>query len=111
MSRSLDRDEQLESALERVSILEEDYEQVLIKAAEAETEYRVRFAKAYLGADGTEKARNSTAIIEVERWLEERNRTEAVKEFTREKLKDAQAAVSARQSLLSASIRTNNAFA
>lgn len=111
MSRSLDRDEQLEAALERVSVLEEDYEQALIKAAEAETEYRVRFAKAFLSADGTEKARNSEAIIAVERFLEERNRTEAVREFTREKLKDAQAAVSARQSLLSASLRTNNAFA
>lgn len=111
MSRSMDRDEQLEAALERVSILEEDYEQALIKAAEAEAEYRVRFAKAFLGAEGTEKARNSVAIIEVERFLEERNRTEAIREFTREKLKDAQAAVSARQSLLSASLRTNNAFA
>lgn len=63
--------------------------------------------KAYLAAEGTEKARNSEAIIKVERFLRERDRTEAVKEFTLHKLRDAQAAVSARQSLLAASLRTN----
>jgi hypothetical protein len=107
----MDRDEQLEAALERVSQLEEDFELSCVKYAEAETEYRVRFAKAYLSADGTEKARNSEAIITVERFLEERNRTEAVKEFTREKLRDSQAAVSARQTLLKANLDTNGAFA
>jgi hypothetical protein len=85
LSRSLqDRDEQLEAALERVASLEEDFEKACVGYAEAESEYRVQFAKAYLAAEGTEKARNSDAIIKVERFLRERDGTEAVKEFTRE---------------------------
>lgn len=103
------RDEQLEAALSRVTELEAAYGEALVAAAEAESEYRVRFSKAYLAASGTEQARKSIAICEVERFLRERDRTEAIKEFMREKLRDAQAAVSARQSLLK--VDTNNARA
>lgn len=104
------RDDDLEAALETVSSLEEDFEKACVGYAESESEYRVQFAKAYLAAEGTEKARNSEAIIKVERFLRERDRTEAVKEFTREKLRDSQAAVSARQTLLKANLETNQRF-
>lgn len=111
MSRSLqDKDEQLEAALERVATLEEDFEKACIAHADAESEYRVQFAKQYLLAEGTEKARNSEAIVAVERFLRDRDSKEAIKEFTREKLRDAQAAVSARQTLLKSSLDTNRAF-
>lgn len=106
----MDREAQVEAALDAITDREQAFQFACIEFAEAESEYRVQFAKAFLKAEGTEKARHSTAIVEVERFLRERDKTEAVKEFTKEKLKDAQACVSARQSLLNADVRTNRAF-
>lgn len=106
----MDREQLLEKELDRIAEIEADYAKACVEYAEAESEYRVQFAKAYLAADGTEKARNSEAVVAVERFLRERDRTEAVREFTRERLKDSQSAISARQSLLSAELRTNRAF-
>lgn len=105
-----DRDEQLEAALERLPDLEDALQKACVDYAEAESDYRVAKAKAYLNAEGTEKAREAAAVIATERLLRERDRTEAVKEFTRERLRDAQQVVSARQSLLNAQVRTNAAF-
>lgn len=106
----MDREEALEAALDAVQDREAAYGKALADYADAESEYRVQFAKAYLAAEGTEKARQSDAILKVERYLRERDKCEAVKEFMREALRDAQAAVSARQSLLSSSRRTSEAF-
>lgn len=106
----MDREQQLEKALNAVADREEAYQDACVKHAEAESEYRIQKSKEYLAAEGTEKAREATAIVKVERYLRERDRTEAIRDFTREKLRDAQSAVSARQSLLSAALRTNNAF-
>lgn len=105
-----DHDERLESALDALPALETAFEESCTAYAVAESDYRIEFARAFLKAEGTEKARNSTAIIAVERFLRERDRCEAVKEFTFQKLKDAQSVVSARQSLLNANVRTNAAF-
>lgn len=105
-----DRDERLEQALYAVEQMEPDYEKALIDAADAETRYRVRKAEEYLKAEGSIQAREAAAIIAVRQLLEERNRTEAVKDFLKVKMKDRQDAVSARQSLLSAEVKTNRAF-
>lgn len=114
MSRSTgltDKEQVLEATLDAVTDRESAFGDACLAYAEAESEYRVQFAKAYLAAEGTEKARNSDAILKVERYLRERDKTEAVKEFSKERLRDVQMAVSARQSLLNADIRTNKAFA
>lgn len=112
MSRSqpVDKDEQLEAALDAVAAIESDFEKALIDYASAETNYRVRKSEEYLKAEGTEKAREATAVIAVKQLLEERNRAEAVKDFLKVKIKDRQDAVSARQTLLNADLRTNKAF-
>lgn len=107
----LDKEQILEQALDVVTDREEAFETACIEFAEAESTYRILFAKAFLNAEGTEKARHNTAILAVEKQLRERDRSNAVKEFTFQKLKDAQMATSARQSLLSADLRTNRAFA
>ncbi len=110
MSRSAtpnDKEQALEQMLDAVADREQAFEEACTKYAEAESEYRVQFARAYLAAEGTEKARNSDAILKVERFLRERDRTEAVKEFCKEKLRDSQNAVQARMSLLYADVRTN----
>ncbi len=110
-NHNYDREQYVEKALDAVYDREQAFETACVQFAEAESEYRVQFARAYLAAEGTEKARNSTAILAVERYLRERDRTDAIKEFTKEALRDAQATVSARQSLLAAELRTNRAFA
>lgn len=110
ISEVYDRDERLEMALAAVEAIEPDFEKALIDHAEAETRYRVRKAEEYLKAEGTIQSREATAIIEVKQLLEARNRAKAVKEFLEEKLRDRQSAVSARQSLLTASVKTNRAF-
>jgi hypothetical protein len=112
MSRSnpIDKDEQLEQALDAVAEIEPDFEKALLAYADAETTYRVRKAEEYLKAEGTEKAREATAIIAVRKLLEERNRSEAIRDFLKAKMKDRQDAVSARQRLLSAEVKTNQRF-
>lgn len=100
----------MEAALDRLPELEEAFQAACTDYATAESDYRIEFSRAFLRAEGTEKARNAEALIAVERFLRERDRTEAVKEFTKEKLRDAQQTVSAYQSLLNAQVRTNAAF-
>jgi hypothetical protein len=104
------RDEALETALDHIPALEDAFEMACKQFAESESEYRVRKSKAYLAAEGTEKAREAKAILDAERFLRERDKWEAVKEFTQTKIRDAQLVVSARQSLLTAEVRTNNVF-
>lgn len=112
MSRSnpIDKDEQLEQALDAVADIEPDFQSALLTAAETEADYEVEWAKAYLAADGTIEARKSQATIDTAKYLKEKNNAKAVKEFLRAKLKDRQDAVSARQSLLRADLRTNERF-
>ena len=113
MSRSTiptDKEQDLEAALNAVSEIEEGFEKVLTDAVNAKADDEIEYAKAFLKAEGTEKAREAQAKIDTERFKRERYRTEAVREFQRTKLQDAQAAVSARQTLLKANLRTNEAF-
>lgn len=106
----MDKEYYLEQALDAVAEREEAYGEVCKSYFDAESEYRIQKAEAYLAAEGTEKAREAASIKKVEKLLRERNRAEAVRDFTKEKLRDAQLAVSARQSLLNADLRTNKAF-
>lgn len=103
----MDDDQKLEQALTALEGLEDSFKEALIDDAEAEVKYRVEYAKEYLSANGTIQSREATAIKKVEKFLRERNNKRAIKEFMKEKVKDAQAVVSARQSLLTASRRTN----
>lgn len=114
MSRSTaptDKEETLERTLDVVSYREEAYRDACMQYADAESSYRIAKSKEYLLAEGTEKAREATAIVKVERLLEAKEKAKAVKEFTEQYLRDAQLSVSARQSLLNADLRTNKAFA
>lgn len=109
MHESLDLEQKLEKALDTLAARETDFETACKDFADAESTYRIKLAKAFLEADGSMELRKHTAIVQVETELRERDKCEAVKEFTKEKLRDVQAAVSARQSILSASVRTNKA--
>lgn len=105
----MDREQQLEKALSQLADREVAFEQACLDYADAESEYRINLAKETLSATGTDKTRAATALTKVEKFLRARNKAEAVKEFTKEKLKDRQTAVFARQGLLNADVRTNRA--
>lgn len=108
MSRSaLDREQELDAALDRLFDRSAELQRALTDAAQAESDYRIQFAKAFLNAEGTIDNRKNVAILGVEKYLRERDRTEAIKDFTKEFVKAAQIECSARQSLLSAETRTN----
>lgn len=110
ISEIYDRDQQLEKALDAVADIEPDFQSALLTAADADTDYEIQWAKAFLEAEGTVDARKAVATIKTEKFLRERNNAKAVKEFLRGKLKDRQDAVSARQTLLNADLKTNKAF-
>lgn len=112
MSRSnpIDKDEQLEAALDAVADIEPDFENALLTSADAESDLEIQWAKEFLAASGTIDARKAAATVATERFLKARNDAKAVKEFLRAKLKDRQDAVSARQTLLNSELRTNKAF-
>ncbi len=112
MSRNeiYDRDEKLEQALVAVENIEPDFEKALLDFAAAETDYDVAWAKEFLSAAGAVEVRKQTATINTKALLTARNNAKAVVQFLRTKLKDRQDAVSARQSLLTASVKTNQRF-
>jgi hypothetical protein len=103
-------EDKLEKALNELASREKDLEQVLTRDAEAEHEYKVQYAKAFLKAEGTVDERKSRAAVETEKFLKDHLTRQAQLVFVKTKIKDAQDAVSARQSLLSAALRTNSTF-
>lgn len=106
---ALDRDQELEEAIEHMMTMEGLFVEAVSKAATAESVYRLDFSDAFLLAQGTEKVRNAEALLRVREQLTMRNDTEATREYTFQKLKNSQTAVTARQSLLNANVRTNRA--
>jgi len=101
----------LEQTLTEIYNREVDFGEALIADAEAEHAYKIAKATAFLSADGTEKAREAKSIVESDRLMLEHFRKKATKEFTREKLRDAQDALSARQSLLAYEAKSNFGYA
>jgi hypothetical protein len=105
----MDREQKLEQTLSTLADREEAFEKACLDFADAESHYRIQLSREFLKADGSVEKRKAEALVAVENALRHRDKTEAVKEFTKEKLKDAQTAVFARQSLLNADVRTNRA--
>lgn len=103
-------EDKLEKALTLLADREDAFETACLVAADTETEYRIRFAVEFRKASGGAELRKQEAFVAVEKELDARNKAEAIKEFTKEKLRDCQSAVSARQSLLNANLRTSKAF-
>jgi hypothetical protein len=102
--------DQLEQSITELYTRETEYGQAGQDAAEAEHNYKIRHAKKYLEAEGSIEARKATAILECAKEHLEYLRTEAVRDFCREKLRDSQQCLSARQSLLSFSARSDQSY-
>jgi peptide methionine sulfoxide reductase MsrA len=101
------RQELVEKAIKAVHEREGDYQTALEQEADAEHEFKVQNAKAFLKASGGADLRKMEALVETEELHKDYLKKQAIAAFTKEKLKDAQAALSARQSLLSYEARTN----
>ena len=98
---------QLEDVLNRVQEIEDEFGKVLLDKADKEHIYKVKDADEYLKASGTVDERKASALIKCRIEHQAYLRAKAVESFLREKLADAQSAVTARQSLLNARIKTN----
>lgn len=105
------KEEGLEGAIVTVFEREQAYEEAVTNAAIAEHDYKLKHAEEYLKADGTVDERKAKALKASANLHKNYLTTDAIRTFTREKLKDAQDVLSARQSLLSYEARTNFGYA
>jgi len=106
MSRS-ETNEQTEKTLAEIWRREKAFGEAVQASADAEHLWKIEKAKAFLAADGTEKAREAKAMIDTEDLHKDFLTKQAAMRFLREKLRDAQSALSARQSLMSYDAKTN----
>lgn len=109
MSRS--ETSQLEQSITELYDREKDLRDACLSAAEIEGEYKLKLAKEYRLAEGTIKDRENTALENCQEqylaWL----KADAVRAFTKEAMRNSQQALSARQSLLTASTRADQTYA
>lgn len=109
MSRS--ETHQLEQSLTEIYNREKEYEEACIADAEAEHIYKVKNATKFLEGEGTVDARKAQALVDCAKEHKAYLMANAVRDFTKEKLRDSQQALSARQSLLTASVRSDLGYA
>jgi len=111
MSRSdnteplLDKEQQLDAALEELFTREKFYEEKRTAAAIAEYDYRIKKAVSYKVADGAVELRKMLADEMSAAEMKARFIADAESDIAKEKLLDVRAAVSARQSILNAETR------
>jgi len=90
---------------------ETEYKNACTTLADAEHAYKVALAEEFGKADGSVDVRKNLALIACKVPYKTYLQAEAVKDYTKELLRDAQQVLSARQSLLSASVRGDFAYA
>lgn len=86
---------------------EELYKSACTKQADAEYTYKTKSAVEFNGAEGSVDVRKNLALIACKDQYKAYLQAEAVKDYTKEMLRDAQQVLSARQSLLSASVKSD----
>lgn len=101
---------QLEESLTELYSREQALQKACVDAAEIEGEYKLKLAKEYRLAEGTVKDRESVALEKCEKEYLAYLRAEAVRAFTKEAMRNSQQALSARQSLLTASSRSDQGY-
>lgn len=95
----------IEKAIDELFRRENDYDAAIRDAAEKDAAYRTAKAEAFLLADGTDKAREAKSVCDSKQSYLEKVRAEAVAAIMKEKLLDVRQVISARQSILSASVK------
>lgn len=102
---SLSESVQLEQSLGAVAGIEQAYKDACDEYAEAKHAFKMKEAKEFLLAEGTVEARKAQALVACEVEHERYTKAQNIKTFMYQKLKDAQGAQSARQTMLSASAK------
>lgn len=90
----------VEKALKELALRETDLKLALEAVGDAEHAYKLKKAQIFLSSEGTEKARDAESVVGSEALFLDYLKKKAAAEFTKEKLRDVQQALSARQSLL-----------
>jgi len=103
MSRSIATS--IENDLAILADREAALEQACMAEAESRHAFDIKSAREFLNAEGTVDARKALATLACDKEYLEHLKTKAVKEFTKAKWTDALQAVSAHQSILSASVK------
>lgn len=101
----------LEKALSELADRENSYENAVQDAAQKEHIFKMKQAKEFLQADGNVDTRKAAALVACDKEYFAHLTAEAIRDFTKEKLRDCQAALSARQSLLTASVKSDFGYA
>lgn len=97
----------IQKSLTSIWSREQAFVTACLDEAAAEHEYKVAKARAYLQADGTEKTREASSVVDTETLFSKYLIAKATKEFSAAKLRDAQNALSARQSILNHETKSN----
>ena len=92
----------IEKAIGELHTRETAFETACKDFAEADHAYRIAKATAFLNADGAVEARKMIADVKCSAEMQKKKTAEAVRDFTKAKLDDVRAVLSARQSILSA---------
>ena len=90
---------------------EQDYQLACQEDADAEHLFKMKQAKEFLKAEGGVEVRKAIALIACEMEHDNHLHQKAILAFTKEKLKDAQQALTARQSLLAAAVKSDTGYA
>jgi hypothetical protein len=93
--------EELSRLITALRVAVTGYESAIKDAAEKRTVYDVEWAKAYLSqAEGTQKARESEAVLITERFMREARIAEANRDAFKERLRAIEAVITIQQSRL-----------
>jgi hypothetical protein len=101
----------VETVITELYAREVEYKSACINFADAEHAYKVDLAVEFGKAEGSVDVRKNLALIACKHRYAVYLKADAVKDYTKEMLRDAQAVLSARQSLLSASMKGDFAYA
>ena len=105
-----DLSNKVEKAITELYSREQALKLALEDAAQKEHEYKLKLAQEFRKAEGTEKARTNAAMEACEKAHLDYIKADAVKAFTSQAIKDCLQVLSARQSLLTADVKSNAAY-
>lgn len=103
--KRMNQSAKIEKAVEEIFSRETDFTEACREFAEAEHSYRMAKAEAFLEATGTVEERKMKADRKVNKEMKRKLAAEAALSFTKAKLDDVRQVISARQSILSASVK------
>jgi len=101
-------EERINKTLQEMYERETAYDAALINAVDADFDYKVAEAQAFLKAEGNVEERKRQALLAVAEQYKAHLIAEATKTIMKVKVDDCRQALSARQTMLSAEVRIHN---